>query len=297
MKATFDSIRLGFGCAGVPGRLTKREALTLLETAYACGIRHFDTAAMYGWGASEVVLGELVRQCGPELTIVTKAGIAPPTLFTRASKKLKLPTGRRDGRFAPDQVNQSVETSLRKLKLDCVDALLLHEIRTHEISDDLKVALQRLRAAGKIASWGIATSVSESEAIIAVHPELCDIVQVPAAWLDQPRTLPPNARLVVHSVLGARLEAFTEALSSSERARRFKEETGLSAANTAQIGRLMLQGAMLRNAGGVTLFSTCRPERIRLNAELLTAKLDTNAVQSLEQALRAPDNAPLRVAQ
>jgi aryl-alcohol dehydrogenase-like predicted oxidoreductase len=297
MKAKNGATRLGFGCAAIPGPLTSREALTLLETAYACGIRHFDTARMYSSGDSEGVLGELVRQRRAELTIVTKAGIAPTSRLVRGLNKFAAAfhlarPGPPIGRFEVAQVQQSVETSLRHLRTDHVEALLLHEIRAHEVHDELKRLLETFRTQGKVGAYGIATSIEESEALIAAHPELCDTVQVAAPWLDRPRALPPKARLIVHSVLGARLAAFLSRLKAEDHvANRFKDETGLGADDTGQIGRLMLRAAMLRNPDGVTLFSTARVERIRRNTELLTAKLDTPAIYALERAMRTPEAA------
>ncbi|HYD73068.1 MAG TPA: aldo/keto reductase, partial [Candidatus Binatia bacterium] len=261
--------------------------MTLLETAYACGIRHFDTARMYSSGESEGVLGELARQCRQELTIVTKAGIAPASRFARGVNKFaatfRLPRPATSvGRFEVAQVQRSVETSLRKLRTDHVEALLLHEIRAHEVHDDLKRLLDGLRQDGKVGAYGIATSIEESELIMDAHPELCDVVQVAARWLDRPRALPPTTRLVIHSVLGARLASFLGRLQAEEHlARRLKEDTGLTASDVGEIGRLMLQAAMLRNTDGITLFSSARVERIRRNADLLTAKLDTPAVMAL----------------
>ena len=297
MKAKNGATRLGFGCAAIPGPLTKREALTLLETAYACGIRHFDTARMYNSGDSEGVLGELVRQRRAELTIVTKAGIAPISRLMRGVNKFATAFRLAQppppmGRFEVAQITQSVEASLRLLKTDHIEALLLHEIRAHEVHDELKRLLETLRREGKVGAYGIATSVEESEAMIARHPELCDIVQVAAPWLERQRPLPENACVIVHSVLGARLTAFLNLLKTEGHvARRFKDDTGLTANDAGQIGRLMLQAAMMRNPDGVTLFSTARVERIRRNAELLTAELDTPAVSALERAMRTPEAA------
>lgn len=296
MKTKIGATRLGFGCAAIPGPLTRREALTLLETAYACGIRHFDTARMYSSGDSEGVLGEVVRQRRADLTIVTKAGIAPTSRLMRGVNKVAAAFRVEQPaalirRFDATRIQQSVETSLRQLKTDHVEILLLHEIRAHEVQDELKRLLENLRTQGKIGAYGIATSVEESETLISAHPELCGIVQVAATWLDRKRSLPPNACLTIHSVLGARLAAFLQRLRSEDHvARRFKEETGLTANDADQIGRLMLQAAMLRNVGGITLFSSSRTERIRHNAELLTTKLDTPSVSALERAMRSPEN-------
>ncbi len=60
------------------GRLTRRESLRLLDAAYDSGIRHFDTAPLYGYGESESVLGDLLKSCRSRVTIATKFGIAPP---------------------------------------------------------------------------------------------------------------------------------------------------------------------------------------------------------------------------
>lgn len=295
MKAKIGATRLGFGCAAVPGPWSRRDALTLLETAYACGIRHFDTARMYGNGESEGVLGELVRQRREDLMLVTKAGIAPTSRLVRGMNKVAgalrmAPAPPRQGRFEPKQIRESLETSLNKLRTEHVDALLLHEIRAHEVHDGLKSVLEALRREGKIGAYGIATSVEDSEALVRAHADLCEIVQVPAGWLDRPRALPKNALLIIHSVLGARLGGFIKRLTSEEHlARAFKEDTGLTAADVADVGRLMLQAAMFHNRDGVTLFATSRPERIRRNSELLTAKPDMKAIQALERVMRAPE--------
>lgn len=58
---TFGLTRLGFGCAHLPGRVTRRDALAVLETAFEAGIRHFDVALMYGDGQAEGIVGALAR--------------------------------------------------------------------------------------------------------------------------------------------------------------------------------------------------------------------------------------------
>lgn len=299
MSKEIGGARLGFGCAAIPGPLTRREAVTLLETAYAHGVRHFDTARMYCLGASERILGELAREAHPDIVIVTKAGIAPANRLARSLGKVgsvftKIPAAApRFGMFEPHQIRRSVEISLRKLKVDQVDALLLHEICRHDVTDGLILLLQALRQEGKIRAWGVATSVEETEALIAAHPELCEIVQVPAVWLDHPRPLPQGATLIVHSVLSPRLRLLENRLKADQRfARRFKEDTALKAGDTAKLGQLMLQSAMHRNRNGVTLFSTSRLDHLRENAALLGAPVDANAVKGLERALRSLEKHP-----
>ena len=119
----FGATRLGFGCAGLHGAVSRNEAIVLLETALDNGITHFDTARVYGWGAAERMLGDLARRRRAEMVIVSKAGIAPPSIAGRLLKKIA-------GRFSPSlaaagesafglfggaDITQSVETSLAAL--------------------------------------------------------------------------------------------------------------------------------------------------------------------------------------
>jgi aryl-alcohol dehydrogenase-like predicted oxidoreductase len=70
--------RLGFGTSGIMGAaLTTSRRLRLLETAYAHGIRHFDTAPLYGQGEAESLLGQFSRGKRDSITITTKFGLTP----------------------------------------------------------------------------------------------------------------------------------------------------------------------------------------------------------------------------
>src|SRR5665213_3755850 len=73
-----ETTRLGFGGAGLMGRLSERESLRLLETAYDAGIRHFDVAPSYGHGMAERCLGKFLRGKIDQVTVATKYGILSP---------------------------------------------------------------------------------------------------------------------------------------------------------------------------------------------------------------------------
>lgn len=253
MGVEIGATRLGFGCAALPGALSMRDAVALLATAYDGGVRHFDTARMYSAGESENVLGRFAQGRRDELVIVSKAGIAPANRLARGLKRLAagiplLPHATpRFGRFDPKLISNSVHTSLRRLNTERLDALLLHEILIGEVSDELKDLIAAFKRDGKIGKIGVATSVPETEALIAAHPDLCEVVQAPVEWLERPRALPPGSVLVIHSVLGG--------------------EGGSASAG----GLERLQRAVDMNANGVTLFSSRSHERIRRNTELLLA--------------------------
>jgi aryl-alcohol dehydrogenase-like predicted oxidoreductase len=50
--------KIGFGCGRIYAGSEIRSSARLIEAALTAGIRHFDTAPMYGLGQSEDVLGE-----------------------------------------------------------------------------------------------------------------------------------------------------------------------------------------------------------------------------------------------
>jgi D-threo-aldose 1-dehydrogenase len=60
--------------------LTTGGRLRLLETAFEVGIRHFDTAPLYGMGLAEEVLGRFARRRRSEITLTTKFGLVPPAI-------------------------------------------------------------------------------------------------------------------------------------------------------------------------------------------------------------------------
>lgn len=280
--------RLGFGTTVVPGPLTTHEAFAVLDAALEAGVRHIDTARMYCHGESEAVLGAFMRDRGADLKIVTKAGMLPPTRLARAAAKF-LPgvnAGAQTGKFSPSDIRASVETSLRALRRERLDALLLHEIRPGDVTPALKETLVALQREGKIDAYGIATSIDNTETIIAAHPDICAIVQVPAVWLDQGRQRPAGSVLIAHSVFGARLTAMLEKLRDASTARWFKEETGLKATDVDDIGRLLLQATVAQNAEGVSLFTTHQPERIAGNMAAAAANLDGSALRIVERILQ-----------
>jgi aryl-alcohol dehydrogenase-like predicted oxidoreductase len=270
-------------------------ALALLETAHDSGIRHFDTARMYSAGESEILLGEFARHRRASLTIVSKAGIAPANRLARGFKKLvaalpALPVAApRFGRFEPAQIRRSVETSLRKLRIERLDALLLHEITAAEVHDELKRLVEDFKREGKIATSGVATSIEETEALIAAHPDMCSVVQAPVEWLDKARTLPPGATLVIHSVLDRRLAQFMRRVEADAALMQELEGAGVGA-DAYSVGTMLLHSAISRNPG-VTLFSTRRPERIRHNTALVSAPPETGKLQAFERIFAGAQHA------
>ena len=120
--------RLGLGTAAIgDAHVTEADAEATIRAAWDAGIRHFDTAPMYGNGASEVRLGRaLAAYPRDEYVLSTKVG--------------RLIPGHEDGDgvgdswvydFSADGVRRSVAASLRRLGIDRVDMLLIHDPDEH----------------------------------------------------------------------------------------------------------------------------------------------------------------------
>lgn len=188
-------MRVGYGTAALGRSLTSRERLRLVEAAFDAGVTYFDTAPLYGAGAAEATLGRLRG----EITIATKAGIVPPGLTQLAlGKALRRPAAAAAGRFAPADVRDQLEGSLRRLRRDRVDVLLLHEVGPESV-EPLLETLADLRETGAIGRWGVATSAAATAAILVAHSP--GVVQLAAAEATDPGA----SDLVVHSVLAGRV--------------------------------------------------------------------------------------------
>ena len=142
---------LTFGCGAVGGLMTKgdpRDQLRAVHSALDLGITFFDTAPLYGNGASETNLGRILKELKPEIVLGSKVRIAPEQ--------------RGDIEAA---VMASIDGSLGRLQRDHVDLLQLHnpitaagegwDITPEEVLEQVVPAFERVRRAGKARFFGI----------------------------------------------------------------------------------------------------------------------------------------------
>lgn len=167
---------LGMGCAPMLGRAGRAESIKALEVAFNLGINFFDTARSYGYGFCEGLLGEFIATKGRDRFVVcTKFGISPPDPgnwkqkvkpLARASLRFfprlrGFAQKQAGGLFAPSQfsvsaLKTSFETSLRELRTDYVDLLLMHAAPASVLEqDDLLESMERLVNEGKVRMAGI----------------------------------------------------------------------------------------------------------------------------------------------
>jgi aryl-alcohol dehydrogenase-like predicted oxidoreductase len=187
---------LGLGCAAMMGSAGRRTSLAALGAALDHGINFFDTARSYGYGASEGLLGEFFAGRRDKVILSTKFGILPAPRGWRqrvmplARGVLKLVpalrgVARRQGgqlftenQFSVPLLRASFETSLRELRTDYVDLLLLHAAPASVLDqDDLLEALGRLVEEGKVRLAGISGELPAIERTFAQRPPVLRTAQ------------------------------------------------------------------------------------------------------------------------
>ncbi len=149
---------LGFGAAPL-GNLFKAvsetEAQAVLESAWAAGLRYFDTAPLYGLGLSETRLNHFLRgKPREDYVISTKVGrlleVTTPETRDGFGKWVDVPARRERFDYSHDGVLRSLEASLERLGLDRVDILYAHDldIFTHGSREAMQARLDAFLAGG-----------------------------------------------------------------------------------------------------------------------------------------------------
>lgn len=143
---------LSFGCGAVGGLMTRgdaREQERAVARALEIGITYFDSAALYGNGASETNLGRVLAKLNPSRVVI--------------ATKVRIPSAER-GRMG-DAIAGSLDASLKRLGRDHVDIFYCHNtiaaggggdtITLQQLLGDALPAFERQRQAGKARFIGI----------------------------------------------------------------------------------------------------------------------------------------------
>src|SRR2546429_3472737 len=157
---------MGLGCMRLsPGHGTvagtRQEMIALIRAAVERGVTFFDTAEVYGPFVNEELVGEALAPMRDQVVIATKFG------FQIDSEKDPHPVGLNS---RPEYIKETVEGSLRRLKVDTIDLLYQHRV-------DPNVPIEEVAgAAGAPAQAATAQHLCVSEAggenIRRAHPLL-----------------------------------------------------------------------------------------------------------------------------
>ncbi|GHE78640.1 oxidoreductase aryl-alcohol dehydrogenase like protein [Amycolatopsis deserti] len=176
--------------------MSDEQAHAVLEAAWDCGIRYFDTAPHYGLGLSERRLGAfLAGKPRAEFVVSTKAGrllVPDPDGADRLDEanQFAVPADhRRVWDFSADGVRRSLDESLTRLGLDSVDVVYLHDPEEYDLGPALASglpALARLRDEGVVRAIGVG-SKSVAALTAAARFGIADLLMVAGRFtlLDQ----------------------------------------------------------------------------------------------------------------
>jgi aryl-alcohol dehydrogenase-like predicted oxidoreductase len=131
----------------------------MLRKALGLGYTLFDTAALYGFGANETLIGEALNHRRSEFVLTSKCGM------------FKNEAGVREINGRPEVLRQTVEDSLKRLRTDVIDLCYLHRWDKRVPIEDSVGALAELVWAGKIRSIRLSeVSATTLRRAHLVHP-------------------------------------------------------------------------------------------------------------------------------
>ena len=146
---------LGLGCMGFShafgAQTEKTEAIKQIHSAIDIGYTFFDTAECYGPYENEELVGEALKPFRSKVVIATKFGV-----FLENGS-----TGRPISDARPEVIRKSVEGSLKRLQVDCIDLYYQHRIDPKIPAEEVANVMNELFKEGKIKYWGISEATEE----------------------------------------------------------------------------------------------------------------------------------------
>jgi D-threo-aldose 1-dehydrogenase len=192
---------LGFGCVSLTRHTFEKGAIRLLECAFERGVRHFDTAPLYGQGYSEKIVGKFIKSRRGDVTIATKFGLSPHSrrqipvglalplhqLRNHFVKKQKIvsPTHPQPAPKLPYrkiefvEVVQSFEKSCKSLNTDYIDYYFLHEGLPAFLDEKIVDFLMDKKEKGLIKKIGLATDPCNLIDLTESQMRNWDVLQYP----------------------------------------------------------------------------------------------------------------------
>ena len=137
-------------------------AEALLHRALDLGVTMFDTAALYGFGANETLVGRVLKPHRSRLTLASKGGMAG-VAFDDGVKRVI------DG--SPAAIRRNCEDSLKRLGTEVIDLYYLHRWDKRVPIEDSVGAMAELVREGKVRTLGLSeVSAATLRRAHAVHP-------------------------------------------------------------------------------------------------------------------------------
>lgn len=164
----FSVSAIGLGCMnlshayGAP--VSSEQGERVLLAALDAGVTMFDTAALYGFGANETLVGNVLSRHRSRFTLASKCGMTGVDV-AGDGKQVRVIDGR------PETIRATCEAALKRLRTDVIDLYYLHRWDKQVPIEDSVGALAELVAVGKIRTIGLSeVSAATLRRAHAVHP-------------------------------------------------------------------------------------------------------------------------------
>lgn len=144
--------------------MTENEGINIVHKALDLGCNFFDTAPNYGLGKSEEILGKALKGKRDQVIISSKFG-------HHDNGEVK---------FDPNEIEKSIDKSLKRLQTDYLDSVLLHNppFETLNGNDPHFEVLEKLKKAGKIGAYGASVDSSKEmfEIIESTNSQVIEVM-------------------------------------------------------------------------------------------------------------------------
>jgi aryl-alcohol dehydrogenase-like predicted oxidoreductase len=285
------------------GGVPREQAEACVDRAFDEGINFVDTANVYGRGAAEELLGEVL------------AG-RPRDSYVLATK-LYFPMSELDRGLSREQVFKQIDASLARLRTDYVDLYQCHRYDEETPLEETMEALSEVVRQGKARYLGFSEWKPEqihaaldlsppSEKFVSSQPQysmlwreperevfpLCarhGISQIVWSPLAQgvltgkypPGEPPPRGSRATSASMGAFMDRFfrDDVLEAVQRLRPIADGLGLS------MGQLALAWVLRRPEVASAIVGASRPEQVSENAAAAGVELDEDTLRAIDEAL------------
>jgi aryl-alcohol dehydrogenase-like predicted oxidoreductase/3-hydroxyisobutyrate dehydrogenase-like beta-hydroxyacid dehydrogenase len=193
---------IGFGCMNFchayGPSLQEEDVKSLLHTALDLGVNHFDTAALYGFGVSETLVGKYLASHRKDFVLASKCGLRGVE-SKDTGKKIRVLDGR------PETIKATCEDALRRLRTEVIDLYYLHRWDRRVPIEESVGALADLLREGKIRSIGLSEVSAETLRRAYVESPIAAVQTEYSLWTRNPE----RGLLQACRELGVSLVAFS----------------------------------------------------------------------------------------
>ena len=291
-KTGLELSQLGFGASSIGAEfrpIDVPEALRCVNVALDRGINYIDTAAYYGRGMSEIMLGRVLPQIPRDAFVLsTKLGRYAPQHFD----------------FSAKRVRESIDISLERMQLEHLDIVFCHDIEFVELDQIVNETIPALRKeveSGKVRFIGVSgypmkiflemLKRSDLDVVLTYNHytlqndmALALIQPCQAAGVGLINAAPFSARLLTDAPLPEWHKATDEVRKVAAQAAAHCRSKG------TDIAKLALQYSAANESFSSCVVGSANPERVSGWCDWLEEPLDEDLVDEVKEILKPIHN-------